>query len=116
MRRGLFGELSLEDCVKRYKTAVDEGLLKVMSKMGIAVISSYRGGCNFEAVGLSRTLVDEYFPAMPSRISGLGPDRHPAEGAGTAPAGLGRGRSRSCRSAASTAIAAAASSTPGKPT
>src|SRR3546814_3058412 len=43
-----------------------------MSKMGIAVISSYRGGCNFEAVGLSRTLVDEYFMAMPSRLSGIG--------------------------------------------
>jgi glutamate synthase (NADPH/NADH) large chain len=71
-RRGLFGELSFEDCVRRYKKAVDEGLLKVMSKMGIAVISSYRGAYNFEAVGLSRTLVDEYFPAMPSRISGIG--------------------------------------------
>ena len=71
-RRGLFGELSLEDCVRRYNSAVDDGLLKVMSKMGIAVISSYRGGCNFEAVGLSRTLVDEYFPAMPSRLSGIG--------------------------------------------
>jgi glutamate synthase (NADPH/NADH) large chain len=71
-RRGLFGDSSLEDCVRRYMTAVDEGLLKVMSKMGISVISSYRGGCNFEAVGLSRTLVDEYFPPMPSRLSGIG--------------------------------------------
>ncbi|MGE0120545.1 MAG: glutamate synthase large subunit [Dongiaceae bacterium] len=71
-RRGLFGELSLEDCLKRFKKAVDEGLLKVMSKMGIAVISSYRGAANFEAVGLSRTLVAEYFPNMPSRISGIG--------------------------------------------
>jgi glutamate synthase (NADPH/NADH) large chain len=71
-RRGLFGDMDLEDCIRRYMTAVDEGLLKVMSKMGIAVLSSYRGGCNFEAVGLSRTLVDEYFPAMPSRLSGIG--------------------------------------------
>jgi glutamate synthase (NADPH/NADH) large chain len=71
-RRGLFGDMTYEDCVRRYTTAVDDGLLKVMSKMGIAVISSYRGGCNFEAVGLSRTLVDEYFPAMPSRLSGIG--------------------------------------------
>ena len=71
-RRGLFGDLSLEDCVRRYKKAVDDGLLKVMSKMGISVLSSYRGGYNFEAVGLSRTLVDEYFPSMPSRISGIG--------------------------------------------
>jgi len=71
-RRGLFGDLALDDCLKRFKKAVDEGLLKVMSKMGIAVISSYRGGANFEAVGLSRTLVAEYFPAMQSRISGIG--------------------------------------------
>jgi glutamate synthase (NADPH/NADH) large chain len=71
-RRGLFGELSLEDAVRRYIQAVDDGLLKVMSKMGISVVSSYRGGCNFEAVGLSRTLVDEFFPGMPSRISGIG--------------------------------------------
>jgi len=71
-RRGLFGDLSLEDCLKRFKEAVDQGLLKVMSKMGIAVISSYRGGCLFEAVGLSRTLVADYFPGMPSRISGIG--------------------------------------------
>ncbi len=71
-RRGLFGDLSLEACVRRYKTAVDDGLLKIMSKMGISVLSSYRGGYNFEAVGLSRTLVDEYFPSMPSRLSGIG--------------------------------------------
>src|SRR5262249_40533592 len=60
------------DCLKRFKKALDEGLLKVMSKMGISVISSYRGGALFEAVGLSRTLVAEYFPSMPSRISGIG--------------------------------------------
>ena len=71
-RRGLFGDLSFEDCIRRYKTAVDDGLLKIMSKMGISVLSSYRGGANFEAVGLSRTLVDEYFPSMPSRLSGIG--------------------------------------------
>ncbi|MBI2256283.1 MAG: glutamate synthase large subunit [Proteobacteria bacterium] len=71
-RRGLFGEIPLEDCLDNYRDAVDQGLLKVMSKMGISVISSYRGGANFEALGLSRTLVAEYFPSMPSRISGIG--------------------------------------------
>ncbi|HWT96098.1 MAG TPA: glutamate synthase large subunit, partial [Terriglobales bacterium] len=70
--RGLFGNLSLDDCLARYRKAIDQGILKVMSKMGIAVISSYRGGANFEALGLSRTLVAEYFPNMPSRISGIG--------------------------------------------
>ena len=58
--------------MQRYKKAVDKGLLKIMSKMGIRVISSYRGGYNFEAIGLSRALVAEFFPGMPSRISGIG--------------------------------------------
>ncbi len=70
--RGLFGKYSLADCLARYKTAIGDGLLKIMSKMGISVLSSYRGGANFEAIGLSRTLVDEYFPGVPSRISGIG--------------------------------------------
>jgi len=43
-----------------------------MSKMGISVLSAYRGGCNFESVGLSRAVVAEYFPGMVSRISGIG--------------------------------------------
>ena len=43
-----------------------------MSKMGISVISSYRGGCNFETVGLSRTVASEYFPGVLSKISGIG--------------------------------------------
>tara|TARA_R110000787_G_scaffold91109_11_gene192200 strand:+ start:568 stop:5127 length:4560 start_codon:yes stop_codon:yes gene_type:complete len=70
--RGLFGDRSLDDCVERYVEAVNQGLLKIMSKMGISVISPYRGACKFEAIGLSRTLVSEYFPGMSSRISGIG--------------------------------------------
>jgi glutamate synthase (NADPH/NADH) large chain len=70
--RGLLPGFSLEECVARYKKAIDDGLLKIMSKMGISVISSYRGGYNFETIGLSRTLVAEFFPGMPSRISGIG--------------------------------------------
>ncbi|MDW8397611.1 MAG: glutamate synthase large subunit [Acetobacteraceae bacterium] len=71
-RRGLFPGLTLEECIARYKKAVDKGLLKIMSKMGISVLSSYRGGMNFEAIGLSRALVAEFFPGTPSRISGIG--------------------------------------------
>ncbi|MGB8276187.1 MAG: glutamate synthase large subunit [Alphaproteobacteria bacterium] len=70
--RGLFGNVSLESCVRKFQNAADEGLLKIMSKMGISIISSYRGGYNFEALGLSRSLVAEYFPGMISRISGIG--------------------------------------------
>ena len=71
-RRGLFPGLSLTEAVAKYKKAIDKGLLKTMSKMGISVISSYRGGMNFEAIGLSRALVAEFFPGVPSRISGIG--------------------------------------------
>jgi len=70
--RGLLGEASLREVCVNYKTSIEQGLLKIISKMGIAVISSYRGGYNFEAVGLSRALVAEFFPGMPSRISGIG--------------------------------------------
>ncbi len=69
--RGLL-DMNLTHAVQRYREAVDQGLLKIMSKMGISVISSYRGGLNFEAVGLSRAMVAEYFPGMHSRISGIG--------------------------------------------
>ena len=57
----LFGQFSFDDCVERYIKSVNAGLLKIMSKMGISVISSYRGGCNFETVGLSRTIVSRLF-------------------------------------------------------
>ena len=68
----LFGKSDFEGCVQKFKKSIDAGLLKIMSKMGISVISSYRGGCNFEAVGLSRAIVSDYFPGMSSRISGIG--------------------------------------------
>ncbi len=68
----LFGKSDFESCVLKFKESIDAGLLKIMSKMGISVISSYRGGCNFEAVGLSRAIVSDYFPGMSSRISGIG--------------------------------------------
>ncbi|MEM1267526.1 MAG: glutamate synthase large subunit, partial [Pseudomonadota bacterium] len=69
--RGLM-DVDLGTAMTRYRTAIDQGLLKIMSKMGISVISSYRGGMNFEAVGLSRAMVAEFFPGMLSRISGIG--------------------------------------------
>ncbi len=69
--RGLL-EGNLTEAVARYRNAIDQGLLKIMAKMGISVISSYRGGLNFEAVGLSRAMCAEFFPGMHSRISGIG--------------------------------------------
>lgn len=64
--------MTLEQCLLNYRDALSNGLLKVMSKMGIAIVSSYRGGTNFETIGLSRALVSDYFPGLTSRISGIG--------------------------------------------
>ncbi|MGB0798363.1 MAG: glutamate synthase central domain-containing protein, partial [Planktomarina sp.] len=71
IERGLL-DFTLTEAVARYREAIDQGLLKIMAKMGISVISSYRGGLNFEAVGLSRAMCAEFFPGMTSRISGIG--------------------------------------------
>ena len=71
IERGLL-DCTLEEAMGSYREAIHQGLLKIMGKMGISVISSYRGGLNFEAVGLSRAMVAEYFPGMQSRISGIG--------------------------------------------
>ncbi|NNE53373.1 MAG: glutamate synthase large subunit [Sulfitobacter sp.] len=71
IERGLL-DVSLTEAMRRYREAIDQGLLKIMAKMGISVVSSYRGGLNFEAVGLSRAMCAEYFPGMTSRISGIG--------------------------------------------
>jgi glutamate synthase (NADPH) large chain len=69
--RGLLSEES-NKLLSNLKTAHEQGLLKIMSKMGISVVSSYRGGRNFDAIGLSRSLVAEFFPGLVSRISGIG--------------------------------------------
>jgi len=71
IERGLL-DVDLTTAIARYREAIDQGLLKIMAKMGISVVSSYRGGLNYEAVGLSRAMCAEYFPGMTSRISGIG--------------------------------------------
>jgi len=72
--RELFGKKSREEVLKNFQKAMSDGLLKIMSKMGISIVSAYRGGLNFEAIGLSRALVSEFFSGLPSRISGIGLD------------------------------------------
>ena len=69
---GRYAGKTLNSCVLNYKLALEAGLLKIMSKMGVSVLSGYRGGCNFETLGLSRALVAEFFPDAESRISGIG--------------------------------------------
>ena len=66
--------VTLESAIENYITAVKKGLLKIMSKMGVSTIRSYKGAQIFEAVGLSQELIDRYFPGTPSRIGGIGLD------------------------------------------
>ncbi len=65
------GLKDVETARKKYVKAIDKGLLKVMSKMGISTIQSYHGAQIFEAIGLSPELVDRYFTGTASRISGI---------------------------------------------
>ncbi len=57
-----------------YIKAINKGLLKTFSKMGISTLQSYRGAQVFEAIGLSKQLVDQYFTGTASRIEGIGLD------------------------------------------
>ena len=59
---------------KNFIKAIQKGVVKVMSKMGISTLQSYRGAQIFEAVGLAQDFVDRYFTWTPSRISGIGID------------------------------------------
>ncbi|MEC9140626.1 MAG: glutamate synthase large subunit, partial [Chloroflexota bacterium] len=63
--------LTIEQAQTNYFKALHKGVVKVMSKMGISTVQSYRGAQVFEAIGLSQSLVDEYFTWTPSRIGGL---------------------------------------------
>jgi glutamate synthase (NADPH/NADH) large chain len=64
--------LRLEIIFEHYITAIKKGLLKVMSKMGVSTIRSYRGAQIFESVGLNREFITRYFPGTSSRIGGIG--------------------------------------------
>ncbi len=68
------GELDVDPvtAAANYIKAVDKGLLKIMSKMGISTLRSYRSAQIFEAVGLNREFIDKYLPGTASRIEGIG--------------------------------------------
>src|SRR5688500_8724974 len=67
-------DISHEKAVKNYIKALNKGVLKVMSKMGISTLQSYRGAQIFEAVGLEKEFVERYFTHTASRIGGVGID------------------------------------------
>ena len=68
------GEVSMDykEARHNYIKAIDKGLLKIISKMGISTLRSYHGSQLFEAVGISKEIIDRYFTGTPSRIGGIG--------------------------------------------
>jgi glutamate synthase (ferredoxin) len=68
---GVLGETSVEAATARYIKAVNKGVLKVMSKMGISTLQSYQGAQMFEALGLSRDFIERYFTGTVSRLDGI---------------------------------------------
>lgn len=65
-------EADIEEVLDNFRQAVERGLLKVMSKMGISALRSYRGAQIFEVIGLSQEVVDRCFTGTPARLGGIG--------------------------------------------
>jgi glutamate synthase (NADPH) large chain len=72
IRHGALPHITHHQAVSRYIKALNKGVLKVMSKMGISTLQSYCGAQIFEAVGLDQQFVEKYFTATASRIGGVG--------------------------------------------
>ena len=68
---GLLDQISFDDMVKAYKKGVAKGILKVMAKMGISTLQSYKGAQIFEAVGLADEIIKKCFPGTASRVQGV---------------------------------------------
>ncbi|MDQ3832972.1 MAG: glutamate synthase large subunit [Actinomycetota bacterium] len=71
---GMLGDTTPEEAAENYVKAIDKGLLKIISKMGISTLFSYCGAQIFEAVGLDRAVIDRHFTGTASRIGGIGLD------------------------------------------
>ncbi|MDP2887164.1 MAG: glutamate synthase large subunit [Ignavibacteria bacterium] len=64
--------VSLDQACSNYRVAIENGILKVMSKMGISLLGSYRGAQIFEAIGIADDVVERHFTGTPTRIGGIG--------------------------------------------
>jgi glutamate synthase (ferredoxin) len=74
IRQGMLKNIKHKDACKNFVKAAVKGVVKVISKMGISTIQSYRGAQIFEAIGLKQTVIDKYFSWTPSRVEGVGLD------------------------------------------
>ena len=72
IRQGALSKADHTTAVHNYIKALNKGVLKVMSKMGISTVQSYCGAQIFEAIGLRREFVDKYFTGTPTRVEGIG--------------------------------------------
>ncbi len=70
--QGLLTDVDHVKAIRNYIKALNKGILKVMSKMGISTLQSYCGAQIFEAIGLNREVVDRYFTGTASRVGGIG--------------------------------------------
>ncbi len=73
-RQGMLTGIDRDEAITHYIKALNKGILKVMSKMGISTLQSYCGAQIFEAIGLSQAFIDRYFTHTTSRVSGVGID------------------------------------------
>ena len=74
IREGMLTGIDHKSACKNFVKAAAKGVIKVVSKMGISSLQSYRGAQVFEALGLRQDVIDEYFSWTPSRIGGIGTD------------------------------------------
>jgi glutamate synthase (NADPH/NADH) large chain len=72
VRNGVMKHITPEKAVRNLVKALGKGVLKVMSKMGVSTVASYRGAQIFEAIGLSQEFVDEFFSGTTSKLGGVG--------------------------------------------
>ena len=72
VRQKRMGDISPEKAVRNLVKALGKGVLKVMSKMGVSTVASYRGAQIFEAIGISNEVIDKYFTGTVSRLGGVG--------------------------------------------
>ncbi len=71
--------VDLAQAVKNYVKAINKGVVKIMSKMGISTIQSYLGAQIFECLGINQKVIEKYFTSTPSRIGGIGLDEIAAD-------------------------------------
>ncbi len=69
---GSTSQVTVEKATENFKHAIENGILKIISKMGISLLGSYRGAQIFEAIGIGKEVIDKYFTNTPSRIGGVG--------------------------------------------